>query len=379
MFKKKEEAEAKPEQHALHTMYRPLTLDRYLGQEPVVTRIRGMISSGKIPSAIAFFGPPSAGKTTLARIVAAEVNGKPVKQQSDFKEINAATQRGIDDVRELEKLSKFRAMGKRRFIVIDEAQQFLSNHAAAQALLKPLEEPSPDTTWIICSMEPAKFSSSTVGKAILKRCTQFVLEAPSSSDLLKQALRIAKGEKMTYVLDEERAVLKEVVRSCDQDMRVLANLMQGLQQSYDGMEKKPKLLTLDDVSAILESVESTDDKLAVDFMIAVYKRSYRDMQRVLLDIQDGFSFMKKLVWISQFVLNVEVLGNAKHPKVWWSSANREVQTAVSKLKLNLGFKAAVASKIIRVQAQAANFQMSAAELLSSEMYYLFNELEEHAK
>lgn len=362
------------DENSLHRKYRPATLDRVIGHEAVVTRLRGMIATNKVPNALAFFGPPSAGKTTLARVIAREVNGKPVKSQQDFKEINAATQKGIDDVRELEKLSRFRAISKRRFIVIDEAQQVTTNSHAANALLKPLEEPSKDTTWIICSMEPTKFST-TVGKAIIKRCTQFFLEAPTSSDLLKQALRIAKGEGMTYVLDEERTVLKAVIRSCDQDMRVLANLMQGLQQYYDGIEgKKPKLLGKEHVSAALASTESSDDETALRFLHGVYSKQFNECQLALLDVADSFGFMKKIGWMSQFMLNVKILDGQKHSKVWWSPANRALLAQTKGIGLDLDTLAAVSSRLIKAQAQAATFQIPATDLLSAEAYYLIKEL-----
>jgi hypothetical protein len=142
-----------PEENALHRKYRPQTLDRVIGQEAAVTRMRGMVNTGKIPNAIAIFGPFSAGKTTLARCLAAAVNEKPVAEQQDYKELNAATQRSIEDVRDLERVSKFKPMGsKRRFILVDEAQQFMSNATAAQGLLKPVEEPSSHTTWIFGSL-----------------------------------------------------------------------------------------------------------------------------------------------------------------------------------------------------------------------------------
>lgn len=377
--KKESSAPIDAEQHALHRKYRPTKLDRYLGQDAVVTRIRGMLETGKIPSAMAFFGPPSAGKTTLARIIAAEVNGKPVEKQGDYKELNAATQKGIDDVRDLEKLSKFRAMSKRRFIVIDEAQQWLSNAQAAQAVLKPLEEPSKDTTWIICSMEPEKFQSSTVGRAILKRCTQFQLETPTTSSLGKQALRIAKGEGMDYVLDDERSIIKQVVKASNSDMRELANIMQALQQYYDGIQgKKPKLLSADDVGTVFASTVSADEQLAIDFMVAAYSRNYADAYTALLDVQDQFGFVKKLVWIAQFIMGMDVLNGAKHPKLWWNNANKAVFAEVKKLKLNRGFKAAVLAKLLHVQAQAGQFAIPATDLLAAHTYDLFIELDKHA-
>jgi len=361
------------EHKALHLKYRPQTLDRVIGHEQVVTRIRGMIESDEIPNALAFFGPPSAGKTTLARVIAATVNGKPVEQQQDYKELNAATQKGIDDVRELDKLSRFRAHNKRRFIVIDEAQQLLSNAQAAQALLKPLEEPKADTTWIICSMEPEKFST-TVGRAIVKRCTQFHIDAPSSSDLLKQALRIAKGEGMKYVLDEEKSILKSVVKVSNQDMRELANLMHGLKHYYAGLAEKPKRLDAEAVASVLSTSEAADDETALQFMLAVYGRQFGAAQRALLDVKDAFGFIKKIGWMSQFMLNVKVLNGAKHAKVAWWGKNPELLKATKDQDLSLGVLAAVNAKFVRIQSQSLSFQIPALDLLSAETFYLIQEL-----
>jgi DNA polymerase III gamma/tau subunit len=361
------------EENTLHRKYRPKSLDRMIGQEGVVTRVRGMLKTGKIPSAIIFFGPPSAGKTTLARIIASETNGKPVEHQQDYRELNAATQKGIDDVRELDKLSRFRAQGKRRFIVIDEAQQILTNAQAAQALLKPLEEPKADTTWIICSMEPEKFSS-TVGRAIVKRCTQFHLDPPTPADLLKQAIRIAKGEGMDYLLDEKRALLKRVVRASNQDMRELAGLMQGVGQYYDGLDEKPDLLDASVIAEALASTESSDDETAVAYLLAVYSLKFGDAQRALLDVKDAFGFIKKLGWMSQFVLYAKVLNGEKHPALKWWGKGPELLKKTKPLDLSLGTLAAVNSKLVKIQTQALSFQVPAQDLLSAETYYLIREL-----
>jgi hypothetical protein len=201
-----------------------------------------------------------------------------------------------------------------------------------------------------------------------------VLEQHSNADLLKQAVRIAKGEKMSYVLTEDKAALKNLVRNCNGEMRTLANLMESLQQFYDGLEDKPKELTKAHLSSIISSTESSDDRLAVDMMIGLYTMQFAKVQRALLDVSDPFSFIKKCCWISSFILNVHVLEGQKHPKVWWSQSNREVLKALEKAEITLGMKAAVNATLVKVQAQSLSFQVPATDLLSSEAYFLIKSM-----
>ena len=355
--------------------WRPGTLARIIGHETAVTRLRGMIASGKLPSAILITGPTAAGKTTLARAFATEVNGRPVAQQTDYKEINAGTTRGIDDMRELEKISKFRPQSKRRFIVIDEVQSLLSNKAAAQSILKPLEEPSPGTTWILCSMDPTKFGSGD-GRAIANRAKQFVLEPHSELELLKQAARIARGESMDYVLDERRLILKEVVRNCNGEMRTLANLMESLYDYHAGLDTKPRLLRKSDVTTVLSSTQSSDDQLAIQLLLAVYTGKYKMVVRCLLDVNEGFPFITKLLAISRFYLSNMVLDGQRHSRVWASGPAKEFMAQMNVLKIEptLGSVALVHSTLVEIRARAATFAVGETDLLSSELYKLIKEL-----
>lgn len=361
-----------PSFNALDRRYRPRTLDRVIGHEHAITRLNGIIKTGKFPSAIGLFGPTSAGKTTIGRAFATTTNGKPVERQSDFRELNCATTKGIDDIRELERLSKFSSLSKKRFIMIDEAHQILTNRQAAQALLKPLEEPSRDTVWILASMEPAAFKGSDVGLAILNRLQQFVLKAPGEDELMKYALRIVKGEQMTYVMDKERTLLGSVVQASAGQMRQVAHILHGLQQYWEGLDEKPKRLSTKDVSVVIDSAfEGDDEQLLLDVLAGLFAKDFRIVQRGLMDVQDPFGFLKKLGWATTFLMNASLV-KGKHPAVLWMPSNRKAHEQFKRESFEV--RAALAAAIARVQAQALTSGQPLNALLSSELYYVIQGL-----
>jgi DNA polymerase III gamma/tau subunit len=357
---------------SLDLKYRPQTLDECFGHTKIITQLRGMIKSNKMPNAIAFFGPPSAGKTTLARCFAAEVNKKPAAQQGNlFKEINAGTTRGIDDVRELDRLSSFRAINGRRFILIDEAQALMTSAAAAKALCKPLEEPGADTTWIICSMEPEAFNANTTGQAILDRCTPFFLDAPSTKDMLKQAIRIAEGEGMHYLVNDD-PLLKQVVRAAAGSMRALAKLIQGLQNYYEGLDEKPQALSQDDISGLLTTSESSDDVFAHEYLMALYTKDYPKAHRACLNANDAFQFSRKVKNLSSHMANICALDSEPSNKVWYSSPNKAIQKSAQSVDDAVIYE--VHSRLIPIFAQAMSFTLPATDLLTGSAWTIIKSL-----
>jgi len=360
---------------AFHLKYRPKNLSRVIGHEAVVTRLKGMVESGKTPSALAFFGSSSTGKTTLARALAADLNGlKSIGESRDYVEVNASANKTMEDVAKWKQTARFKPQHKKRVMVFDEFQGILSNGQAANAFLKDLEEPPSSTLLVICSMEPAKFQATETGRAILFRCNQFVLQEHTTNDLYKQGLRIAKAEEMAYVMHDDNALIKAVAKSVT-DMRSLANTMEALQQYYNGLDKKPKRLTEEHITQVLKSSESSDDELAYKTMLAVYQKQFKQVMRCLLDVQDDYHFVTKLHWMNSAVLNNTVLEGARHRKGWTNKYGQQLIKDAAKLKITLGTLAAVNATIIEAKAQAATFQMPATDLLSAKLYRVIKDMQ----
>lgn len=296
----------------LHNKYRPVTLAKIIGNEQAVSTLSGMIKSNSYPSAILFTGPPGVGKTTIARAFVFDILGD--KAQENLTEVNFGSERSIEEVRQLVQLSRLRPSpgASRRFILGDEVHQLVSNKTAADAFLKPLEEPVKTTTFLLCSMEPEKFSGSKTGQAIASRCVNILLKKPTDEEIRKQIRRILKGEKMLESVDSEAIDL--LVQNSESSMRIAANLVESLRGVWLNTEKGK--LTADKVSSVVSSTLDNDDALAGRFLFALYSRKFVAAHKELLDVADGYAFMGKCLNMNWFILNQILLKGARHPKVW---------------------------------------------------------------
>lgn len=344
------------DQTALHIKYRPKTLDDVIGHEDVVRRLSTMVEGGKWPSALAFFGPVSSGKTTLARALATTAYGKSCVGHPDYMEVSLADERSIEAVRNFVSISKLMpSQGVRRFIFLDEAQGVLGNAPAAAALLLALEQPPRSTTWILGSMSPDNFMSNQNGKALVSRVLQFNLKSHPKSDLLKQSLRIAKGERAPYLSKDFREALAE---NCNGEMRTLAHLMQSAIAHYEGLPEadRPASLTAADVGDVLQGGVSSDEEAAVKFLAAVYERQYSKAHMQILEVQDGFGFIMKCLNLNWFVLNDVILKGQRHPKVWSTVSGRSLRKAFD----SCGFEGPAATRVLAaVQAELTTLKAQA--------------------
>ncbi len=354
-----------------HNKYRPKTLDEVIGHEKIVATLKGMIEKDKFPSCIAFFGPPSAGKTTLASALVRDTIGN---SKSDFTYMNMAESKTIEDVRQVIQISNLSpTMGKRRFILLDEMQGLLSNPQATAAILPKLELPHKKMTWLIASMSPEKFTSSTNGKAVLSRSTQFHLQPFSEEEMLKQLKRISKGEGMSYLTKD---IAHEIIKNSQGEMRTLANLMEGLFNYYEGLPKKEQKdkLDIEDIQSVISLQVSSDDTQAIRLLTAIYAKKFMGAQKEVLNIQDGFAVIQKMLYANYSVMNDAVLGGARHPKVWMTEGARNLRKNIevvletsdkTKIVKSTSF---VQSCLVRLKTQAMQFQVPEDMALSAFAY-----------
>src|SRR5438046_4052237 len=190
---------------ALYRKYRPQTFDDVVGQEPVVRTLRNAIAHDQLRQAYLFAGPRGTGKTSLARILAKSVNcvqGPTATPDNtchacasitngtslDVIEMDAASQRGIDDIREIrERVVLQPVEGRTKVYILDEAHQLTD--AAWNALLKLIEEPPPHLLFVFCTTELQK-----VLPTVRSRCQTFVFQRPRLPELVRKLRRIADAE-----------------------------------------------------------------------------------------------------------------------------------------------------------------------------------------
>ena len=246
---------------ALYNKYRPQTFEDVVGQQGIVRTLHNAIATGKIAHAYLFSGPRGTGKTTMARLFAKALNcDKGLGQQCnecencravteghhpDVVEIDAASNNGVDQVRELiDKVRYAPIKGRYKVYIIDEVH--MMSQGAFNALLKTLEEPPEEVIFILATTEPYK-----VLPTILSRCQRFDFSKIDDPDLKRNLIHVLEQEGVEF---EEKAV-DAVVTLADGGMRdALSILEQVLAYSGDKMTEGD-VLTLFGLTSNLQKIE----------------------------------------------------------------------------------------------------------------------------
>ena len=293
--------------------YRPQKFSEVIGQEHVTRTLKNAISQGRIAHGYIFSGHRGIGKTTIARILAMALNCQsqdhPVPEPCgvcdscveiragnavDVIEIDAATNRGIDEIRELREAARYRpARDRFKIYILDEAHQITD--AAFNALLKTLEEPPSHIVFMMATTQP-----EDIPQTVRSRCQHFSFHAVRFDDIVQQLRDIARQEGIEY--DESAlAMLAEVG---DGSMRDALSIMD------QAIACCGTTLSGDVVRGLVGTVSSD---VLEDVMDAVARNSSADVlraiDRLLVEGQSAQHFARQMLRFLRNIMVAKVAGS----------------------------------------------------------------------
>ena len=288
---------------ALYRKYRPNNFDDVSGQEKVVAVIKNAIVNNKVSHAYLFSGPRGTGKTTIAKILARLVNcenlssdGKPCGKcyscvnyfnSNDIVEIDAASNNGVDEIRELrDKINLVPSNSKYKVYIIDEVHMLTTQ--AFNALLKTLEEPPSHIIFILATTDPQK-----VPLTISSRCQKFQFSKLDVTKIVERLEQIVNSEN----IDIENDALFEIARLAEGGMRDAINILDQL------VAYKNDKITLEDVYLVNGSISYDDvlklmnairlnDKIEIIKFIDFFDNSGKEVNKF---VQELIVFLKDVI------------------------------------------------------------------------------------
>jgi DNA polymerase III subunit gamma/tau len=298
------------QQRSLYRRHRPRTFAEVVGQEPVVRTLRNAVEREKVHHAYLFVGSRGTGKTSMAKILAACLNcenGPTIEPcgtcdsclsiahatSLDVIEMDAASNNSVDDIRELrESVAYAPVSGRRKVYILDEAHMLST--AAWNAFLKTLEEPPPNTVFVLATTEAGK-----VPATVVDRCHRFDFHRPTVEQIASVVRRAAQAESIEIPPPAVAALARSATGSFRDALGTLEQIV-----TYSGNQ-----VLLEDVLAVLgiadsRLLEATVDAVASGDAAAALKA----LEECVEQGRDAASFAADLELRARELLIVQTLG-----------------------------------------------------------------------
>jgi DNA polymerase III subunit gamma/tau len=298
---------------ALAVRYRPGKIEDLLGQKHVVTQVKGMRKLLQFPSTILVEGLHGAGKTTTARIIASMMNCATLSncgecdscsmgKHPDIHQLNMGADGKVENIRKMITASKSAPMFRKRVYILDEAHNLTG--AAAQALLVPLEEPSENTVWILCTTNPDKMNPT-----ILSRCTRLTMKAIAPEVIIKRLSQISKLEGVDIKKQEGgKDALQLIADMTNGHMRDSIALLESVIYAVASGEKFD---TENVLSSYIESFQANLDEIAVKLLIAIIRHDLPAAIKFSREVSgNARGLLHKMRWLLDFLI-ANAVGSAK--------------------------------------------------------------------
>jgi DNA polymerase-3 subunit gamma/tau len=298
--------------------YRPQKLEDLIGNPTVVTVLKTMFESRNLPNAIFIEGMFGCGKSTVMRMIARYLNCETLDAcgecrsckleleiHPDYKEINAANNRGIDDIRMLSREARYKPQHNLRIIALDEIHMLTGQ--SANCFLKPLEETPPQTLFILATSEP-----QNVLGTILSRCMQLKMLPPSKMEIAKRLNYIAKQEGVKF----EKQTLLDIAEASGGHVRDAIAMLETCANLPEGSDYATIINTTS------TKVDASLDQKAQKILVGVYLKRPTTISKTLADVLDGewIGLVTKLMYLNQYIIDQHYTGYNKN--IWHSDTNK---------------------------------------------------------
>jgi len=336
-----------PERTALYRRYRPQTFSAIVGQDHVTRTLRNAIASGQVAHAYLLAGVRGTGKTSIARLIAKAVNcpnakdGEPCDRCEtcvairdgrflDLIEIDAASNRGIDEMRDLRDKVRFApGQGQYKVYVIDEAHQLTTE--AFNALLKTLEEPPPHAIFVLATTESGKIPAT-----IVSRTQRFDLRRIPHKGAVEQLRKICEQEGLTA----EPAALEAIARHAQGSLRDAESILDMVAAFAKGA------VTLADVDALLGSSDWEETSALFDALAAKDgAKGITLVGRLVDDGRDLRLFVRRAIDHARALVLVRATGNVPETASEQVAATLRAQAP----KLSLEQLAKIAKRLVETE------------------------------